>query len=361
MPPTSSISGLEPRTTRTLLSTMRTSICLLFLTSLTSALEVSPDSPCSPKCIDDPRTGNASSRDDSLTFNRDLFCFDWEISGANSTQSGLKFRDCNNCLKSSGYTETTWNERDVGWFLFNNRGVIDWCLSGRFGEETNKDISASPIYTACNNRCTKLYTAADYMVKSAPSSYNFCDIAGNFTQDAESCLDCLYETPGLTTLGNVLATVVDMCKQKPGKTYNSPSNQDIYAPTKLMLSSPEASQSNSLTSTPTSVPTSSSSSTSSPQASSSGGLSKGALAGIIVGALLGAALLLASALLLLRRKKNQRKGAVVETSYTPVRGQQKVLHEMDVDHVAQYDPAELPAHGKVEMPTESGNNGDRRF
>jgi hypothetical protein len=84
----------------------------------------------------------------------------------------------------------------------NNRGVIDWCLFGRFGEETNKDISASLIYTACNNRCTKLYTAADYMVKSAPSSYNFCDTAGNFTQDAESCLDCLYKTPGLTTLGN---------------------------------------------------------------------------------------------------------------------------------------------------------------
>lgn len=107
---------------------MRTSIYLLFLTSFTCALEVSPDSPCSPKCIDDPRTGNASSRDDSLTFNRDLFCFDWEVSGANSTQSGLKFRDCNNCLKSSGYAETTWNERDVGWFL---------CTSISFGRCRN--------------------------------------------------------------------------------------------------------------------------------------------------------------------------------------------------------------------------------
>jgi len=84
----------------------------------------------------------------------------------------------------------------------NNRGVVDWCLFGRFGEESNKNISTSSIYTTCNNRCTKLYTAADYMVKSAPSGYNSCDSTGNFTQDAEPCLDCLYETPGLTTLGN---------------------------------------------------------------------------------------------------------------------------------------------------------------
>lgn len=62
------------------------------------------------------------------TFNRDLFCYDWEISGANSTQSGLKFRDCNNCLKSSGYAESTWNDRDVGWFL---------CASICFGRSRN--------------------------------------------------------------------------------------------------------------------------------------------------------------------------------------------------------------------------------
>lgn len=151
-----------------------------------------------------------------------------------------------------------------------------------------------------------------------------------------------------------------MCKQKPGKTYDSPSNQDIYAPTKLMLSTPEASQSSSLTSAPTSIPASSSSSTSSPQASSSGGLSKGAVAGIVIGALLGAAALLAGVLLLLRRKKNRRKGTAGETLYTTVGGEQKVLHEAGPGQMAHYEAAELPAHGKVEMPTGSENYGSRR-
>jgi hypothetical protein len=84
----------------------------------------------------------------------------------------------------------------------NNHSVIDWCLFGRFAEESNKNISMSSIYANCNNGCNKLYIGADYTVRSAPDSYNSCDSAGNFTKDAESCLDCLYETPGLTMLGN---------------------------------------------------------------------------------------------------------------------------------------------------------------
>lgn len=155
----------------------------------------------------------------------------------------------------------------------------------------------------------------------------------------------------------MLATVADLCKQKPGKNYNAPSNQDIYAPTKLMLSTPEASQSN----LPTSIPASSPSSTSSTQASSSGGLSKGAVAGIVIGALLGAAALLAGVLLLLSWKKNQRKRTAGKTSYTSVGGEQKVLHEAGPGHMAHYEAAELPAHGKVEMPAVHGNHGDRRF
>lgn len=198
-------------------STIRT-ICI-FLSAFSFALEVAVDSPCAPQCIDNP-PGNASDPNASLTFNRDLFCYDWEVIGQNSTSTGRKFKECNNCLKSSGYASTTVDERDMMWFLckrpssfflqyhllksftVNNRGVVDWCLFGRFAEEQNKNISESSVYKTCNNSCNKLYTAADYTIKSNLDSYSFCDVAGNFSSDADSCLTCLYNTPGLTLLGN---------------------------------------------------------------------------------------------------------------------------------------------------------------
>jgi hypothetical protein len=214
----------------------------LGLSAISLALEVSPNSPCAAKCIDDPRTGDVANRSSSLTFSTDLFCYDWEVVGSNSTQNGQKMKDCNNCLKSSGYGSEAWPETDRGWFMckcsrrlqcagctcdtslrfgplsditirephrtvadqliVNNRGIIDWCLFGRFAEENNPNKTETSIYKTCNRSCNKLYNAADYQVKSNPDSYNFCDSSGNFTSDADSCLQCLYDTPGLTILGN---------------------------------------------------------------------------------------------------------------------------------------------------------------
>ncbi|KAF1919444.1 hypothetical protein BDU57DRAFT_512541 [Ampelomyces quisqualis] len=174
----------------------------LALPAISLALEVSPNSPCAAKCIDDARTGDVANRSSSLTFSTDLFCHDWEVVGSNSTQNGQKLKDCNNCLKSSGYGSDEWPETDRGWFMFNNRAIVDWCLFGRFAEESNPNKTETSIYKTCNSSCNRLYNAADYQVKSNPDSYNFCDNSGNFTSDADSCLQCLYDTPGLTILGN---------------------------------------------------------------------------------------------------------------------------------------------------------------
>jgi hypothetical protein len=193
---------------------------LVSLASLAAALEVSVDSPCAPKCIDDPAHGNASDPMASLTFNSNLFCYDWEVEGANSTDVGRKFKDCNNCLKDSGFVKESADERDITWFMctstflgdddltrltvrvVNNRGVVDWCLFGRFAEESNPNISTTRVYTSCHSHCSGLYNAADYTIKSNLDSYSFCTQDGDFGANAESCLACLYDTPGLNMLGN---------------------------------------------------------------------------------------------------------------------------------------------------------------
>ncbi|KAF2821851.1 hypothetical protein CC86DRAFT_397284 [Ophiobolus disseminans] len=326
---------------------------LLYLSSFSSALEVSPNSPCTPKCIDDPSKGNASDPAASLTFSRDLFCYDWEIIGDNRTHNGTKFKECQNCMKSSGYAWSMAIERDTTWFLYNNRAVLDWCLFGRVAEEENKNIAESSIYKSCNPNCNKLYSAADYAIKTNPDSFSYCDYSGNFTADAEPCLTCLYEMPGSTILGNVLATVVDLCKQKPGKVYNFPKDHEIYAATKINLSG----------TTPASSANSTPSSTASSSKSDNKSTSK--LAAVVLGALISIVLVLTCVLVLLRRKKKSNKAVAekphvdgetaypksVHHHYNHVGSQQKpedIYQRAEMDHTSR---VELSAQGaQSELP-----------
>jgi hypothetical protein len=106
-------------------------------------------------------------------------------------------------------------------------------------------------------------------------------------------------------VSTVLATVVDLCKKKPGKVYDFPKDQEIYAATKIALADTSASASGS--STPTSSNTESN--------STSSGLSRGVIAGIVLGALVGIAVILGAILLLLRRLKNKNKNAAMPVSH----------------------------------------------
>lgn len=90
--------------------------CFVFLAS---ALEVSPNSPCAKRCIDDPAKGNVSANWDSLTNNTMISCLDWEFAGNNATDVGKKFKDCQDCQKWSAYAAPNlkYAESDALWFV----------------------------------------------------------------------------------------------------------------------------------------------------------------------------------------------------------------------------------------------------
>jgi hypothetical protein len=94
------------------------------------------------------------------------------------------------------------HDRQLTLFAVNNRGTVDWCLFGRFAEESNKNLSESTVAQRCGNACSPIRNATDYTIKSNPSSYDFCESGGNFTTDSASCLSCLYGQEDLTILGN---------------------------------------------------------------------------------------------------------------------------------------------------------------
>lgn len=194
--------SIDSRSSLIMRPTAFASLLLFFLAWCVSGLEVSPDSPCAAKCLDDPRIGNASNPLNSFTFGPDLPCYDWQFSGPNSTQVGRKFADCNDCQKASGHLDPITNERDVGWFLFNNRAVVDWCVFGRFGDEINTRFRSERTYEACNAECDPIFASTDVQIKTNPQSYSFCDYDGDFEAIAQKCTSCLYKQEGLTILGN---------------------------------------------------------------------------------------------------------------------------------------------------------------
>jgi hypothetical protein len=239
----------------------------------------------------------------------------------------------------------------------NNRGMVDWCLFGRFANEKNTSLSDTFNNRPCNTNCSKLFDAADYGIKDNPESFSFCDInSSNFTADAEPCLACLYQTPQRTILGNgkpaiarrvkplrnlltygnaVLATIVDQCKQKPGQKYNFPRDQEIYDTTKINFAG------SSLTSA-TPSPLSSLSARPEPD---SNGLSKGVIAGIVLGALVGIALVLGVILIFLRRKKNSNK------AMEPANGDKGNGHDEFMDNHA-YGSMSQQNHTYANQPVE---------
>ncbi|KAJ8118840.1 hypothetical protein OPT61_g241 [Boeremia exigua] len=336
-------------------------VLLALFSVIASALEVSPDSPCASKCID-RNDGNPSWRNQSLTFNDMLPCYNWEYSGENSTAAALKFRTCQECQMNSGWRVqfmddgTQYTEQDSTWFLFNNKGVVDWCIFGRFENEENKNISSSSISQRCSDSCSKIRSSIDYNIKSDPGGFDFCEhnTNANFTSDAESCATCLYENDDLTILGNVLTTVQDMCVKKPGRNYTVPANVSVYGTERIQLSASSLSPSPTSTSVPPSTNDSSSS------------LSRGAIAGIVLGALVAIIAVLGLILLLLKRRKNglrtsaapKNEGGAAPTApphnyqYSAVQHADKDRYSYAAEAPTDQAPVEMGAsRGMSELPT----------
>lgn len=76
-----------------------------------SALQVTPNSPCSSFCVDSSDL-NFADPNSSNTKNKDIVCYDSEYQ---SSPAGSKFQQCLGCLQNSTYTQG--GESDQLWFL----------------------------------------------------------------------------------------------------------------------------------------------------------------------------------------------------------------------------------------------------
>lgn len=89
-----------------------TFLTLCLLSTVATALQVAPGSPCASVCQD--RTdGDANDANGSTTSAKDIVCEDPDYDSR--TVKGMKFKECTQCLQSSRYTSG--EETDLMWYL----------------------------------------------------------------------------------------------------------------------------------------------------------------------------------------------------------------------------------------------------
>jgi hypothetical protein len=92
-----------------------TLLVLLSVSQLSSALQVTPNSPCSSVCRDSLDL-DASDPNSSNTQNADITCRDADY----SSPAGSKFKSCMTCLQTSTFSQGS--ESDIMWFLCTYAG-----------------------------------------------------------------------------------------------------------------------------------------------------------------------------------------------------------------------------------------------
>ncbi|RKU42438.1 hypothetical protein DL546_002309 [Coniochaeta pulveracea] len=187
---------------RTPLDTPRAllSVSILILSSATSALQVVPGSPCFSQCtIDGAPTTNAS----------EIVCSDVEF---NSTATGLKFKQCTECLQGS--RQFAGVDTDVARYLYNLRYATDVCLFG-FPEAHDKKISACATDYVCNP--LKAALEVDRLSTVNSSEYGYCtaDNSAFRGQGRTTCMGCLDASPNSRYLSNFLVALEAGCEQQP--------------------------------------------------------------------------------------------------------------------------------------------------
>jgi hypothetical protein len=79
-------------------------------------LQVAPDSPCAPLCIDEDDLNKADPKS-SNTLGKDITCDDSDYL---TKPEGQKFQKCMTCLEDSTYSKD--GETDQQWFLCKSPG-----------------------------------------------------------------------------------------------------------------------------------------------------------------------------------------------------------------------------------------------
>ncbi|RYP61454.1 hypothetical protein DL770_009778 [Monosporascus sp. CRB-9-2] len=202
------------------------SISLLTLLAwYTTALQVTPNSPCASFCVDSNDL-DFSDPNSSNTKNKDITCYDSKYT---TSPAGQKFQRCISCLQDSTFSQGS--ENDQLWFLYNLRYTFDYCI---FGYPNAKDVASTPCST--ETACGELQTAlTEDQLKGSKPDYSYCSAGGGAMAGpaVERCLACVAASDDQDYLANYFIALDAGCKQRPAAGTLVGLNDTVFSKTKI--------------------------------------------------------------------------------------------------------------------------------
>ncbi|KAK2594918.1 hypothetical protein QQS21_007366 [Conoideocrella luteorostrata] len=304
-----------------------------FLLQPGTALQVTPNSPCSAVCIDASDL-DVSDPNSSTTRGRDIVCDDGQFDASPASRGG-RFRSCLSCLQTSTYTQG--KESDQAWFLYNLRYAFDYCVLG-YPNATGEGVGSNPCATS--EACGRLGTALKDGITDPANvqRLQYCQVDGGVVTGAyyESCLQCVQADGKRKYLSNFFIALQAACQQAPPVTLTIGLNETIFTQHVVQITKPSP--------PPSSSP------------SSSVRLSVPSIIGIAVGAVAVIALL-SSCLFMQCRKRRNRKNQSRRTlsfhcqtsaqTHRPHHPQQPRYHDEDYDY--DYDDERFFTETKADV------------
>ncbi|RYP61355.1 hypothetical protein DL770_009803 [Monosporascus sp. CRB-9-2] len=172
-----------------------------------SALEVTPGSSCSAICLKDTES-DPLDPESSNTDISEITCNDDEYG---STSTGIKYRNCLDCLQRSNATQEV--ESDATWFLYNLRYSVDVCVYG-FPNASKRVSSPCDINTACGPLKGAM-VAGELDPDRDPYEYCTADsdrFSGNVL---DACLQCMASSETQYFMANFMTALKAGCEQRP--------------------------------------------------------------------------------------------------------------------------------------------------
>ncbi|KAI0130047.1 hypothetical protein BJ170DRAFT_298301 [Xylariales sp. AK1849] len=223
-------------------------LILLFtaLGGYSTALQVTPNSPCASFCIDSNDL-DFSDPKSSTTGNKDITCYDNDYT---SSSAGQKFHRCMSCLQDSSFSQG--QENDQAWFLYNLRYTFDYCI---FGFPNASDVASTPCSTS--TACGGLENALtnDNLDANSVQAYEYCaaDGAAMSSDSVGKCVACIAASDGQSYLANFMVALDAGCQQQPATGTLVGLNDTVFSATMISAADPSASAASS--STRSSLPT----------------------------------------------------------------------------------------------------------
>ncbi|KAH6636824.1 hypothetical protein F5144DRAFT_568835 [Chaetomium tenue] len=196
---------------------------------LSSALQVTPNSPCSSVCRDSLDL-DVSDPNSSTTKNSDITCGDADY----SSPAGTKFKSCMTCLQTSTFSQGS--ESDTMWFLYNLRYTAAYCV---FGYPNATKSTPCTTSTACG----QLQDSIQHGLQdpSGTDAFSYCSAGDGAAMDFshfDTCIPCISAEGANEYLANYFLALEAGCRQQPAPGTLLGLSDTVFSDTRIEIVDP---------------------------------------------------------------------------------------------------------------------------